>query len=374
MRVAINTRFLLPNKLEGFGWYTYEVVSRLIENNPECEFVLFFDRPVDAKFQFKGKVKNVVLSPPARHPLLFFIWFEWSVRRALKKYNIDVFLSPDGYLSLFTKVPQINVIHDIGFEHYPKDLPWLASKYLRFFFPRFAKKSQKIITVSSATKNDIIAKYNISPKKIKVAWNGVSSMYKPFVQSEKQHFYSEHTSSLPYFLFVGSIHPRKNVQRLVDAYSLFIKETNSKFPLIIIGSNMWKGNAISIPENVSSSVRFTGHLSSQMLSKYMACAFALVYVPYFEGFGLPLVEAMACGIPIISGDKTSLPEVAGDAAIYCNPFDVLEIKNQMVILYSDKQLQKQLSINGLERKKVFSWDQTASLVWEEVLSCCSIKK
>ena len=106
----------------------------------------------------------------------------------------------------------------------------------------------------------------------------------------------------------------------------------------------------------------------------MACAFALVYVPYFEGFGLPLVEAMACGTPIISGNKTSLPEVAGDAAIYCNPFDIHEIKNQMVNLFSDKQLQNQLSINGLERIKVFSWDQTASLVWKEVLSCYSIKK
>jgi len=359
----------LSNKLEGFGWYTYEVVSRIIKNNPDCEFILFFDRAVDPKFIFEGNVKNVVLSPPARHPILFFIWFEWSVRRALKKYKVDVFLSPDGYLSLFSKTPQIHVIHDIGFEHYPKDIPWLASKYLRFFFPRFAKKSRKILTVSNATKNDIVSKYDIAPEKIKVAWNGVSSIYSPFTDKQKESFCLEHTNDKSYFLFVGSIHPRKNVQRLIEAYSLFINETKSNLRLVIIGSNMWQGTSLSIPQNVKSSVDFTGHLSSEMLSKYMASAFALVYVPYFEGFGLPLVEAMACGIPIISGDKTSLPEIAGNAAVYCNPFDVNEIKTQMINLFSDKKLQQKLSVNALERKNLFCWDNTAKLVWDEVVFC-----
>ena len=140
-RIAINTRFLLPKKMEGFGWYTFEIVRRLIQNHPEHTFVLFFDRPIAEQFRFSQKnVEFVVLNPPARHPILFIIWFEWAVYRALKKYKIDLFFSPDGYLSLRSNVPQVNVIHDINFEHFPKDIPFVPGVYLRYFFSKFAKR------------------------------------------------------------------------------------------------------------------------------------------------------------------------------------------------------------------------------------------
>ena len=145
MRIAVNTRFLLNKKMEGFGWYTFEIVKRLVEQHPEHEFYFFFDRPYDERFIFGKNVIPIVLNPPARHPLLFILWFEFSVYRALKKNKIDLFFSPDGYLSLRSKVPQIGVIHDINFEHYPKDLPFSARIYLCYFFPRFVKKAKKII-------------------------------------------------------------------------------------------------------------------------------------------------------------------------------------------------------------------------------------
>ena len=158
MRIAINTRFLISSKMEGFGWYTLEIVKRIVENNPEHEFLLFFDRKYDKKFIFAENVKPIILSPQARHPFLFYIWFEFSIRNALKKYNADIFLSPDGYLSLGSTVKQISVIHDINFEHNPKDLPWLMQKYLRFFFPKFARKAEHILTVSEYSKKDICSR------------------------------------------------------------------------------------------------------------------------------------------------------------------------------------------------------------------------
>ena len=141
MRIGINTRFLLPHKMEGFGWYTYEVVKRLVENHPEHEFIFFFDRPYDSNFIFGENVTPVVLFPQARHPFLFYWWFEFSIPKALKEHKCDLFFSPDGYLSLKTSVPQIGVIHDINFEHNPKDLKWLMRKYYQRYFPKFAKKS-----------------------------------------------------------------------------------------------------------------------------------------------------------------------------------------------------------------------------------------
>ena len=159
MRIAINTRFLLSHKMEGFGWYTFETTKRLVEKHPEHTFILFFDLPFDKQFIFGPNTIPVVLNPPARHPILFVIWFEWAVFRALKKYKADVFFSPDGYLSLRSNVPQIPVIHDLNFEHNPADIPWATRKYLRFFFPKFAKKAAKIVTVSHYSKKDIMEQY-----------------------------------------------------------------------------------------------------------------------------------------------------------------------------------------------------------------------
>ncbi|MFN3342698.1 MAG: hypothetical protein ACK40M_08385, partial [Flavobacteriales bacterium] len=122
MRIAVNTRFLLPGKMEGFGWYSYETLRRIVVAHPEHEFIFLFDRPFDRRFVFASNVIPIVIGPQARHPFLFWIWLEVSVKRALKKYKADVFVSPDGYLSLGTAVPSVAVIHDLNFEHYPKDL------------------------------------------------------------------------------------------------------------------------------------------------------------------------------------------------------------------------------------------------------------
>jgi glycosyltransferase involved in cell wall biosynthesis len=368
MRIAINTRFLLSSKMEGFGWYTFEIVKRLVENHPEHEFIFFFDRPYDQKFIFGKNVTPIVLQPPARHPFLFILWFELAIFRALKKYKADIFFSPDGYLSLRSKVPQISVIHDINFEHFPKDIPLLARKYLRYFFPKFAKKATKIITVSEYSKKDIIETYKIDATKISVAWNGASSVFKPLHDLEKINVRKKYCSGKNYFLFVGAIHPRKNVKRLLEAYSLYKKSENSDLELVIVGETLWKNASLEIQldDSIKDTVHFTGHLTLEELSLVMGAASIFTFVPYFEGFGIPLVEAMKCGIPIISGNLTSLPEVAGDAAIYCDPFDVNDILNKMKTLSSDLKLQSTLSEIGLKRSQLFSWDIASEIVWKEI--------
>ncbi len=162
MKIAINTRLLIKDKLEGIGYFTFEVLSRITKAHPEHEFYFFFDRKFSKEFIFSDNVKAIVLYPQARHPILFNIWFDFSVTKALKKYKIDIFLSPDGMLSLKTKVPQIAVIHDLNFEYYPKDLPANITKYYKSRFPKFAKTASSIITVSKHSKENIMSCYNIS--------------------------------------------------------------------------------------------------------------------------------------------------------------------------------------------------------------------
>lgn len=370
MRIAINTRFLLPSKMEGFGWYTFEIVKRLVEQHPEHEFIFFFDRSYDEKFIFGKNVTPVVLNPPARHPILFFIWFEIAVYRALKKYKADVFFSPDGYLSLRSNIPQIGVIHDINFEHYPEDLPWSARIYLRYFFPKFAKKAKKIITVSEYSKQDICKTYSIDSSKIKAIWNGASDQFKPLEEKHKEIVRHNYSNNKLYFLFVGALHPRKNVNRLIEAYISYRKNEKATHELVIVGEALWKNKKITIevPEEIKKTIHFTGHLSLEELTQVMGAASIFVYIPYFEGFGIPLVEAMKCGIPIISGNLTSLPEVANEAAIYCNPFDIKEISDQMTNLANSEEMRNALSEKGLVRNQLFSWDLAAEAVWKEISS------
>jgi glycosyltransferase involved in cell wall biosynthesis len=186
MLIAVNARLLQKGKLEGIGWFTHEMLSRITRNHPEHQFLFLFDRPYADEFIFSENVTPLVISPPTRHPVLWYVWFEWMIPRVLKKYNADLFLSPDGYLSLSSNVKQLAVIHDINFAHRPQDLPWLMAKYYNFFFPKFAKRACRIATVSKYSKTDISQSYGISSDLIDVVYNGVNERYQPTSEEEKE--------------------------------------------------------------------------------------------------------------------------------------------------------------------------------------------
>lgn len=369
MQIAVNTRLLLKNRLEGIGWFSYQTLKRITVNNPDVHFVFFFDRPFHEDFLFSDNVTPVILSPQARHPFLYYAWFEFSVKNTLNKMKPDLFLSPDGFLSLGANCKQLPVIHDINFLHNPQDVKPLTRKYYNYFFPRFAKKATRIATVSEFSKKDIAKNYGISEDKIDVVYNGINPEFKTVSEEVKIKTRKKFSDGKPYFLFVGSLHPRKNILRLLQSFGEFKKETNSDYKLLLAGPKYWGMNEIyKTLESLTckEDVIFTNRLSNEELADVMASAFALTFVPYFEGFGIPLVEAMQSEIPIITSNVTSLPEIAGDAALLVNPYEINEIKNAMIKLYSDTELQKQLVANGIKRKDNFSWDQSAALLWDSV--------
>ena len=362
MRIAINTRFLLPNKMEGFGWYTYETVKRIVLSHPEHEFCFFFDRKFDDTFLFADNVVPVVIGPPARHPILFKIWFNRSVTKAIKKYQIDAFISPDGYLSLKTDVPQLAVIHDLNFEHYPEDIPASPRKYLRTYFPKFAKRADIILTVSNFSKQDLVSTYGVCPEKIDVAYNGVAPFFKPISNGEKDELKKELTAGADYFVFVGSLHPRKNLARLLKSFDLFKEQDDQNFKLLVVGASLWGdsfGTKLMEQVKFKEDVLFTGHISSEKLHKTIASAYAMTFVSYFEGFGIPVAEAMTCGVPVILSDKTSLPEVGGEVAIYVDPFDETSISNAMIDLANDPDRRVDLALKSIKQGQKFTRDKSA---------------
>jgi len=374
LEIAVNTRLLQHNKLEGIGRFMFETLKRITVAHPEHHFYFIFDRPFHEDFIFSDNITPIIAGPPARHPFLFVYWLEFTVYDLLKKLNIDLFLSCDGYLSLRSSVRQLAVIHDINFYHYPNDLPWLVRKYYNYYFPKFAKKANRIATVSNFSKQDMVNSYHINPELIDVVFNGCSAGFVPVDVKKRAATEKKIAQGCPYFLFVGSIQPRKNLQRLFKAFDLFKKKSNASHKLIIAGSkyfwNQTMKDSLASCEFIKDII-FLGRVEEEMLHEITASAYAAVYVPLYEGFGIPLLEAMHCEVPIITSNVSSLPEVAGDAALYCDPNDVEDIANAMLKLVNDHSIRTELLEKGKIRKQLFSWDATADLLWE---SCNKVLK
>lgn len=369
MQIVVNTRLLLPNKLDGIGWFTNQTLKQITKNNPNVHFVFLFDRDYDDDFIFSDNITPIVLGPQARHPFLYYIWFNHSVKNLLNKLKPDLFLSPDGFLSLGAKCKQLPVIHDINFLHNPKDLKPTTSKYYNYYFPKYAKIADRIATVSEYSKTDICKNYDINSEKIDVVYNGINDGFKPLDEEEKQLVKNKFTQGKSYFLFVGSQSPRKNLVRLIAAFDTFKKQTESDFKLLLVGAVYTNEGDIkkSIEKSTyKNDIIFVGRQPQSELEKIMAGAFALTFVPYFEGFGIPLIEAMQCAVPIICSNTTSMPEIVEDSALLVNPFEVSEISKAMIELYHHSDLQKKLIEKGNIRKQNFSWDKSANLLWQSI--------
>ncbi|MBO4328201.1 MAG: glycosyltransferase family 4 protein [Bacteroidales bacterium] len=369
MKIAVNTRLLLKGKLEGIGWVAYETLRRIVKDHPEVEFYFLFDRHPDPMFLFADNVRPVVLFPQARHPFLFIWYFECSVTRALKKIQPDLFFSPDGYLSLRTKVPSVVQFHDLNFEHFPNDMPGIHRWHYKRYFPRFARKAQRLVTVSEFSKQDIVDCYGVDPNKIDVAYNGVNEVFRPLDAERQDAIRAQYSGGKPYFMFVGSLHPRKNLARLFTAFDRFKQQTGSDVKLLIVGEKRWWTPPIQAAYEAMScqdEVVFTGRLSAEDLHRVTASALASVYVSYFEGFGIPILEAFRCDTPVITSNVTSMPEVAGDAALLVDPFNegaIAEAMGQML----DPQVREGLIEKARRRAQEFSWDETAEKLWNSLM-------
>lgn len=370
MVIAVNTRFLLKDKLEGIGWFTYETLKRIVTANPQHQFHFIFDRPYDPSFVFGSNVTPHVIGPPARHPLLWYLWFEFSLPRLLKHIKPDLFLSPDGYLSLSTRVPQVTVIHDLGYEHYPTHVDALTLWYYRHFVPRYALKASRVATVSEYSKQDISIRYNVPAEKIDVVYNGAHEAFQPLTDEQKSNIRNLHTNGLPYFIYAGAVQPRKNVDNLFRAFDLFKTQYALPHKLVIVGRLAWKtGAALDAYNNMvhKQDVVLTGHLGRAELAQLMGAAEALTYVSLFEGFGIPIVEAFQCHVPVITSNVTSMPEVAGDAALLVDPMNVNAMALAMQCVATDVELRNDLVEKGKQRLQKFNWESTAERLWQTML-------
>lgn len=369
MKIAVNTRFLIKNRLEGIGRFTNEIFKRLTQNHKDITFYFLFDRPYSNEFIYSNNIIPVVLHPPARHPVLWYIWFQISVKCFVQRMKPDIFISPDGFIPLHTGIKTLSVIHDLNFEHRSQDIPLITRTYYRYFFPRFAKGADRIVTVSKFSKNDIESTYNINRTKIDVIYNGVSDGFTPVSGDEKYRIRHQYAEGQPYFVYLGAIHPRKNIINLLLSFDEFRKSSNQVLKLLIIGKNMFSSKGLKkIHSNLKhkNDIVFTGWLPDEELKKVIASALALTFVPYFEGFGIPVIEAMKCGVPVIASNVSSLPEVIRNSGLMVSPDSCQEISSAMLRMSDNASLRNRLIDDGLERSKDFTWEKAADEMWNTI--------
>lgn len=367
MNIAVNTRFLLKDRLEGMGYFVQEVFRRMAAAHPEHQFFFLFDRPYDPQFIFASNVTPLVLAPAARHPLLWKYWFDIKVPAALRKIKADIFVSTDGYCSLATRVPQCMIVHDLGFLHQPEAYKKSHLLYLKRYTPKYVQKAKSVATVSEFSKADLIKQYGVAEEKLTVVYSAVKEAFKPIPFEEQQKIKDQYTNGKEYFIYAGAIQPRKNLVNLLKAFSIFKKRQQTNWKLILAGRLAWKNNEfleLLKTYKYKEDVILTGYIEEGELVRLIAASYALVYPSFFEGFGVPVLEAMKCNVPALTSEGTSMQEIGSTAALYFNPTDPASIADKLMLIYKDEDLRKRLIEEGKTIAAQYTWDRTASLLWD----------
>lgn len=351
MRLVINSRFLTQS-ITGVQRYAHEISHELIRSGRG---------DVIAVFPRKFNSENQQLISYSFSSIKGHTWEQFLLPRYLKKLDADLLFSPcnTGPLSVSK---QVVTIHDASVFKRPEDYSEYFVKWYRFLLPLLAKKAARIITVSEFSKEELIETLKISSEKIAVIYNGVGSNFRPQDLEIIKEFVNN--SGLPkrYVLVLGSKIKRKNFLRLLKAWEILTREEKIKdVSLIIAGGIVNKQDASEINELAAKIPRTSdiGYVDNENLPQLYSCAEAFVYPSLYEGFGLPPLEAMACGTPVIVSNAASFPEVVGDAGIYINPFDIEDIAEGIFKVLTNKELQNDLSDKGIKRAKLFTWGNTA---------------
>ena len=369
LRVAVNGRLFVGQALEGVGRYALEVTAELMRGLPEADFLLLADRAGPLP-ELPRAPERRTLYPSARHPVLFYAWFELAVPRALRAWRADVFVSLDNFCSLRTDIPTVLAVHDLAYRHYPTGVSRVQLAFYRRFTPRYVRRAEAVLAVSEYTRQDLLEAFDLPPEKITVAPNGVRPRFGRLAPKHVTQVRDGLTGGAPYFIAVGSVHPRKNVDGLIRAFDLFrANAPDDPTHLVIAGRLAWRTEAVEAALAASphrSRIHVTGFVSDERLGELIGAALALCLVSRFEGFGVPILEAYACGLPVVVADRSSLPEVAGPGGLTVDPDDDADIARALERLARDGDLRAVLAQAGHRHAERYSWSRTGDIVAEVI--------
>ncbi len=363
-KIGIDARFF-GAKDKGFGRYTEQLIKNLEKADYKNQYYIFLRKDSWQEYQPKNKNFKKVLAD--------YKWYGWKEQiflpLKLKKYNLDLIHFTHFNTPIFYPGKFMVTIHDLTLRHFPtrqknfKNLLFYPLKQLiyKIVFRRVIRRAEKIITISNYTKKDILRYCKVNPSKIKVIYEGASENLKSQISNLKSQI------KKPYLLYVGNAYPHKNLKRLILTFNKLNQEPkirNQEYRLVLAGQEDYfykklKLEIRNLKLEIGDKIIFPGFISDEDLDATYRAADLYVFPSLSEGFGLPSLEAMACGVPVASSNATCLPEILGDAALYFNPLDIDDMAEKIKNILLDDRVKKDLIKKGFEQIKKYSWQKMA---------------
>ena len=360
MKIGIEAQRIFRKNKHGMDYVVLQEIKELQQMDTTNEYYVFVKSGEDRCVESTKNVHVIELNCPT-YPL----WEQWALPRAAKKYGVDILHCTSNTAPIWCNIPLVLTLHDIIFLE-PRDkqnhslyqnMGWF---YRRLDVPRILDKCRRIITVSNFEMENIISKLNIPRERMAMIYNGYNDWFKPL--EDKKEIYKKYIPEKGYFFFLGNTDPKKNTERTLVAYSKYLKLSEVKRKLLMADldkeylDGIIERNQI---DNIRENIVMPGYIVNRDLPYIYNNAFTFLYTSLRESFGIPLLEAMACGTPVITSNTSSMPEIAGQDAILVNPESSDEITEMMLRLEKDNVFYEQQRQIGLERAKLFSWRKTA---------------
>lgn len=365
MRIGIEAQRVFRKNKHGMDYVVLEEIKELQKIDTRNEYFVFV-APGEDRCLTDTRNVHIMEIGNGFYPM----WEQIALPRAIKELNLDILHCTSNTAPLRCKVPLILTLHDIIFletrdktnHSFYQNLGWL---YRRLVVPRILKKCKRIITVSEFELNNIVSKLSIPREQMAMIYNGFNEWFKP--TTEEDFTYQKYINQSGYFFFLGNTDPKKNTERTLIAYSKYLEKSDVKRQLLMADLDRFFLNDIlnrNNIEHIRKMIVMPGYIVNSDLPNIYNNAFAFLYTSLRESFGIPLLEAMACGTPVITSNTSSMPEIGGPHAILVNPEDPDEIAEMMLRLEIDDDFYRQQEKVGIERAKLFSWKQTAERLLE----------
>ena len=370
MRIGIEAQRVFRTNKHGMDYVVLQEIKELQKMDTRNEYFVFV-APGEDRCLEDSKNVHIIEIGGGFYPL----WEQFTLPRAVKELNLDMLHCTSNTAPLFCDIPLILTLHDIIFleprdksnKSFYQNMGWF---YRRLVVPRILKKCKRIITVSNYEKNNIMMKLGIPEERMAMIYNGYNTWFKHV--SDTNLVYKKYIDTEGYFFFLGNTDPKKNTERTLIAYSKYLEKSDVKRKLLMADlDNTYLEDIIERNQigNIRNHIVMPGYIVNSDLPYIYNSAFAFLYTSLRESFGIPLLEAMACGTPVITSNTSSMPEIAGQEAILIDPENADEIAEKMLQLEKDDVLYRKQEEIGIERAKLFSWQQTAEqllTVYEKV--------
>jgi glycosyltransferase involved in cell wall biosynthesis len=342
----------------GISWYIFNLLHNLGRAAPGFRFSAFLSETSFHTADLHLQRSNW----PTRRPLVRIAWEQFVQPLALRRTRVDLLHALAFVAPVVTPCPFVLTIYDLSFLHYPEAFRPLNRWYLRLFTAGSAQRAQAVIAISDSTRRDVVRRLKVPPERVYTVPCGVEARFRPMPKEEVDAFRRRQGLPERFGLFLGTLEPRKNVDGLIRAYARYRKAEPAALPLVVAGGKGWFYDQLSRlvdSLDLARYVIFAGYIPEQDKVWWYNAATFFVYPSHFEGFGLPPLEAMACGVPVIASNVSSLPEVVGEAGLMIDPGDPIALAAALARLTTDTELRAALAERGLARARTFTWEKTA---------------